>query len=65
MVAALTQRSRRFDSERERLRRRNNRHARLAADRAVAEVALGLRVRDQLDRGRAREDSSLGRSRRR
>jgi hypothetical protein len=51
MAAALTQPARRFDSERERLRRRRDRHVRLASDRAVAEVALKLRVRDRLDRG--------------
>jgi len=51
MAAALTQPPRRFDTEHERLRRRRDRHARLAAGRAVAEVALELRGRARLDRG--------------
>jgi hypothetical protein len=47
MAAALTHPSRRFDSEHDRLRRRRDRHMRLAADRAVAEVALELRGRER------------------
>jgi hypothetical protein len=45
MAAALTQPERHFDSERERLRRRRDRHARLATDRALTEVAFKLRAR--------------------
>lgn len=45
MAAALTEPTRRFDSERERLRRRRDRHARLATDRALAEVAFSQRPR--------------------
>jgi hypothetical protein len=51
MAAALTQPARRSDGERERLRRRRERHARLATDRALAEVALELRARERHDRG--------------
>jgi hypothetical protein len=50
MSGALTQPVRRFDSERERLRR--DRHARLATDRALAEVAFGLRPRHRQEHGR-------------
>jgi hypothetical protein len=50
MAGALAQPTRRFDSERERLRRRRDRHARLATDRAVAEVAFRLRARDRPER---------------
>ena len=46
MVATLTQPTRHSDSERERLRRRRDRHARLATDRAVTELAFKLRARD-------------------
>jgi hypothetical protein len=52
MAGALTQPARHFDSERERLRRRRARHARLATDRALAEVAFRLRARDRQERGR-------------
>jgi hypothetical protein len=51
MAAALTQPTRQFDSERERLRRRRDRHVRLATDRALTEVAFKLRARDRQDRG--------------
>jgi hypothetical protein len=51
MAGALTQPTRHLDSGRERLRRRRDRHARLATDRALTEVALKLRARDQQDRG--------------
>ena len=46
MAAALTQPTRRLESER--LRRRRDRHARLATDRALAEVAFKLRPLLQL-----------------
>jgi hypothetical protein len=49
MAAALTQPTRDFDSER--LRRRRERHVRLAADRALAEVAFALRARERRERG--------------
>jgi hypothetical protein len=49
MAAALTEPTRPFDSER--LRRRRDRHARLATDRALAEVAFALRARERQDRG--------------
>jgi hypothetical protein len=52
MAGALTQPTRRFDSERERLRRSRDRHARLATDRALVEVAFRLRARDRQDRDR-------------
>jgi hypothetical protein len=51
MAGALSQPTRRLDSERERLRRRRDRHARLATDRALAEVAFGLRPRHRQERG--------------
>jgi hypothetical protein len=44
MAVAPTQPTRHFDSERERLRRRRDRHARLATDRALTEVAFNLRA---------------------
>ena len=47
-MAALTQATRDFDSER--LRRRRDRHARLATDRAMTEVAFKLRARERQDR---------------
>jgi hypothetical protein len=47
-MAALTQATRDFDSER--LRRRRERHVRLAADRALAEVAFALRARERQER---------------
>ena len=50
MAAKLTQPTRRLDSER--VRRRRDRHARLATDRALTEVALELRARDRRERGR-------------
>ena len=55
MTATLTQPTRHSDSER--LRRRRDRHARLATDRALTEVAFGLRARQRQDRGR---DLGLG-----
>ncbi len=51
MAATLTAPGRLSDSERERLRRRRDRHARLATDRAVTELAFKLRARDREDRG--------------
>ena len=51
MAAALTEPTRHFDSERERLRRRRDRHARLATDRALTEVAFKLRARERRSRG--------------
>jgi hypothetical protein len=50
MAGALTQPTRHLDSERERLRRRRDRHARLATDRALAEVAFRLRPRHRQER---------------
>ena len=50
MAAALTEPTRHFDSERERLRRRRDRHARLATDRALTEVAFELLARERRDR---------------
>ena len=49
MAATLTQPTRHSDSER--LRRRRDRHARLATDRALTEVAFKLRARERRDRG--------------
>jgi hypothetical protein len=49
MTATLTQPTRQSDSER--LRRRRDRHARLATDRALTEVAFKLRARERHDRG--------------
>jgi hypothetical protein len=49
MAGALTQPTRRFDSERE--RRRRDRHARLATDRALAEVAFSQRPRHRQEHG--------------
>jgi hypothetical protein len=43
-MAAATQPARHFGSERERLRRRHDRHVRLATDRALTEVAFMLRA---------------------
>ena len=57
MAATLTQPTPHFDSERERLRRRRDRHARLATDRALTEVAFKLRARERQDRGL---DSGVG-----
>ena len=51
MAAALTQPTRHFDSEHERLRRRRDRHARLETDRVMTEVAFELRARERRDRG--------------
>jgi hypothetical protein len=51
-MAALTQPARDFASER--LRARRNRHVRLAADRALAEVAFALRARERQERGPSR-----------
>jgi hypothetical protein len=57
MAATLTQPRGRSDSER--LRRRRDRHARLATDRAMTEVAFKLRARERrarsLDRRPGRE----------
>jgi hypothetical protein len=59
MAATLTQPTRHSDGERERLRRRRDRHARLATDRALTETAFTLRARERqardLDRRVARE----------
>jgi hypothetical protein len=49
MAATLTQPTRHSDSER--LRRRRDRHARLATDRALTEVAFTLRARTRQARG--------------
>jgi hypothetical protein len=49
MAGALAQPTPHFDSER--LRRRRDRHARLATDRAMAEVAFELRARERQERG--------------
>jgi hypothetical protein len=49
MAGALAQPPRHLDSER--LRRRRDRQARLATDRALAEVAFGLRPRHRQGRG--------------
>jgi hypothetical protein len=51
MAATLTQPMRHLDSERERLRRRRDRHVRLATDRALTEVAFTLRARERQHRG--------------
>jgi hypothetical protein len=51
MAATLTQPTRHSDGERERLRRRRDRHARLATGRALTEVAFKLRAREREDRG--------------
>lgn len=50
MAGALAQSMRHFDGER--LRRRRDRHARLATDRAMAEVAFELLARERQARGR-------------
>jgi hypothetical protein len=44
MAGTMTPPTPRLHSERERLRRRRDRHARLATDRALAEVAFRLRA---------------------
>jgi hypothetical protein len=49
MAGTLAQPTRHFDSER--LRRRRDRHARLATDRAMAEVAFELLARERQQRG--------------
>jgi hypothetical protein len=51
MTATLTQPMRRSDSERERLRRRRDRHARLATDAALTEAAFTLLARERQARG--------------
>jgi hypothetical protein len=51
MAATLTQPTRHLDSERERLRRRRDRHLRLETDRALTEVAFMLRARERRSRG--------------
>jgi hypothetical protein len=48
MAATLTQPTRHSDSER--LRRRRDRHARLATDGVMTEVAFELRARERRDR---------------
>lgn len=53
MAATLTQPTR--DGGGERLRRRRHRHARLATDRALTEVAFTLRARERQDRRVGRE----------
>ena len=50
MTATLTRPARHLDSERDRLRRRRDRHARLATDRAMTEVAFTLRAGERRDR---------------
>ena len=50
MTATLTQPTGHLDSEGERLRRRRDRHARLATDRALTEVAFELLARERRDR---------------
>jgi hypothetical protein len=47
MAATLTQPTQHSDSERGRLRRRRDRHARLATDSALTEVAFKLRARER------------------
>jgi hypothetical protein len=47
MAGTLTPPMRRVENER--LRRRRDRHVRLATDRAVAEVAFALRARERQD----------------
>jgi hypothetical protein len=54
MAATLTQPMRHSDSEGERLRRRRDRHARLATDSALTEVAFTLLARERQARGRTR-----------
>jgi hypothetical protein len=51
MAATLTPPTPHSDSERERLRRRRDRHARLATDRALTELAFTLRARERRVRG--------------
>ena len=51
MAATLTQPTPHLNSERERLRYRHDRHARLATDRALTEVAFTLRARQRQDAG--------------
>jgi hypothetical protein len=53
MAATLTQPTRLSESER--LRRRRDRHARLATDGVMTEVAFALRARQRHDRGLALE----------
>jgi hypothetical protein len=53
MAATLTQPTRGGGGER--LRRRRDRHARLATDRALTEVAFKLRARERQDRRAGRE----------
>ena len=52
MAATPTQPRRHLDGDRERLRRRRDRHVRLATDRALTELAFELRARDRQDHGR-------------
>ncbi len=54
MAATLTQPTRDGGGG-ERLRRRRDRHARLATDRALTEVAFKLRARERQDRRVGRE----------
>jgi hypothetical protein len=56
MAATLTPPTRHSDSER--VRRRRDRHARLATDRALTEVAFTLRARERRER---RREPGLGR----
>jgi hypothetical protein len=49
MAATLTPPTRPFLSERERLRRRRDRHARLATDGVMTELAFELRARERRD----------------
>ena len=63
MTATLTRPARHLDGERDRLRRRRDRHARLATDRALTEVAFKLRARERRDR-EMRDAAPAGRRRR-
>ena len=65
MTATLTQPTRHSDSERERLRRRRDRHARLATECALTEVAFALRARQRRDRGQDSRRSEAGGGRKR
>jgi hypothetical protein len=50
MAATLIQPTRHLDSERERLRRRRDRQARLATDSVMTELAFELLARERRDR---------------
>jgi hypothetical protein len=55
MAATLTQPARHLNSERDRLRRRRDRHARLATDSVMTEVAFRLLARERRDRAHGLE----------